>query len=58
MTKPRDLKSLYYTPLLPLVWILEGIVWLFRPRILKVDREFAEHLVKYGGAKLIYGKKN
>ena len=32
---------------------LKGILWLVKPRIVKVDRETAEYLMTYGGGKPI-----
>lgn len=60
MTTPKDLKSLYYAPLLPIIWILEVIVWLFRPRIMRVteeNKDFAKYLTIHGGAKIIKGRR-
>lgn len=36
--------------------ILEGIIWLLKPRIIEVDRKGAKFWMTYGGATLV-GKK-
>lgn len=38
--------------------IIDAVMWLFKPRIIVVDREMAKYLMQYGGAKLVGVKRN
>ena len=52
-------RNIKYIWAYPIVWVLEAIVWLFKPRLYRVgtdiDEDFAKHLLSYG-AKSYYFK--